>query len=1327
MQTSIALPAGSKYGYFPYLNKQAIQKWVNEHDKHYHPFGKSLLHSGGMVDISNIEASYFLSTARTADLDAVLAREMQKYPAQLGGLVGYETQRAEAGQQIVIPNTSQFAFFTLTNKINQYFDMQVLVFNRNQEIAHCLTYSARSLNGEQCHSGDIGQLLQTFTIPQSLINTGFRMVIAVVGYNRTKLTEFIEQNPFVCLVNRSANMIWIVPCSLSQASIGNACLSCLASFEIDGNNIVFKIPRSQYNVGNVNTGEVNELVRTAGRMTLNDTSSTNQTINTNIVCNSCSKPLTAPLVCAQCKSVRYCSKNCQVADWKNGHNKICKNSANGAGSNGAGSNGAGSNGAGSNDMGSKNAPIPTRCIVFRQNGIMAELTDSQYPSMEFGNNLWFIPQNTKPHVQPKPPVILPIVFGGLVSGDSFPALGGISNFSCSTTEYEKRLNDAKLVIVRTTDGWLDTVQPTVRGNGLFIYHSPKEIGYDSTVENILLNLTRNVFMMAGSMAILLVKIGQRLYWYRGVQWKGLIDIVPNFGTDVTELFSAFKLASYVNDPTPRQFRMIQHKGDNEVFYEQKYYQINQLMNAFESMSFDQILAQIQQIFDILTQVSILLNQQDLTEFKLALEKMLVKKMSDFTDTVPKMSPIDLGVVMTPSEKEEFGRKRKEEALMIKQLRDQRKNAINRLIDRLTTLSSEASSSTMKKQSLKADIKKQTIMNNVESVKNKTDDELIDDVDEYTEKHGAIFAQFSHQTIIKGLDAIRDKNVLQAINDGEMEMIVERHPKNFLIECCPSSVMATSSANHPLQFSGIGFMIPTDQYGETSAIMIMLVNELVMMKTPMGHSFERSANENPAIVLQRIKFSDQIGKMRATRNHNIDPTAPDIRLLLCWIYLNLAKDIVSGMSKIPDQSQFDDVTCKSLRAILGHLFSTMASGNRPLMTLYQLLHKNSRIEMIDQHSWVFLTDLVKVFPYACYTNESFDVLRSNVCILLVKAVCQIAQQCTKKMTESTNIKKIDTAKRDRSAALRNKHLVYHALVVEFVMHYLRKETKPPVDMVRAILAHSPTEGKYNSTKMINDQLESANYDWDILTQLTLNIFVKRSAFLARYREEYEKLTANKTVEIENQIKQKAEEIKTLFDKEFPKKFCGKLEDITKIDQSQKPYQVLEEGQVARSTPNTFDPKAVEHILMKLLESEPNGSSSNGSSSNDRSVSIVPMHIREVDKALRDENGVPLHGAEQAIELADQLDMLTLGLICNKAPYPIAHIEYLFNFVGINSNQLDRICRKLIEISLINWRDTVMGKNKGCEYVMSQIGVNEEVQLTVQLSAGDQFFQSSGDDE
>ena len=38
----------------------------------------------------------------------------------------------------------------------------------------------------------------------------------------------------------------------------------------------------------------------------------------------CRAGLKKPLVCSQCKAAAYCSKDCQVKDWKAGHKQACK-------------------------------------------------------------------------------------------------------------------------------------------------------------------------------------------------------------------------------------------------------------------------------------------------------------------------------------------------------------------------------------------------------------------------------------------------------------------------------------------------------------------------------------------------------------------------------------------------------------------------------------------------------------------------------------------------------------------------------------------------------------------------------------------------------------------------------------------------------------------------------------------------------------------------------------------------------------------------------------------------------------------------------------------
>lgn len=59
---------------------------------------------------------------------------------------------------------------------------------------------------------------------------------------------------------------------------------------------------------------------------ISDTSYTNATSKKVVPCNNCGKQLEKVNAkqCAACNVVSYCSKECQVSDWRNGHKKQCQ-------------------------------------------------------------------------------------------------------------------------------------------------------------------------------------------------------------------------------------------------------------------------------------------------------------------------------------------------------------------------------------------------------------------------------------------------------------------------------------------------------------------------------------------------------------------------------------------------------------------------------------------------------------------------------------------------------------------------------------------------------------------------------------------------------------------------------------------------------------------------------------------------------------------------------------------------------------------------------------------------------------------------------------------
>lgn len=82
-----------------------------------------------------------------------------------------------------------------------------------------------------------------------------RFAAGVCGYQKTPLKRFVDNNPFFMVANHETKIIYIIPCPIDEASVGNATLSFFVSFDVNvEERTVTLVVNSPQNVENVDTG-----------------------------------------------------------------------------------------------------------------------------------------------------------------------------------------------------------------------------------------------------------------------------------------------------------------------------------------------------------------------------------------------------------------------------------------------------------------------------------------------------------------------------------------------------------------------------------------------------------------------------------------------------------------------------------------------------------------------------------------------------------------------------------------------------------------------------------------------------------------------------------------------------------------------------------------------------------------------------------------------------------------------------------------------------------------------------------------------------------------
>ena len=204
------------------------------------------------VPLHGIEASFFLSAVALGDAAAGIAERIDA-EAHLQAYRGWDVEVVAAGDVFDVAMVDGgIACFVSTKKVGQYFDFVVY------EGAKVSTYAYQTALAGVRHSGDIGSLLHYIRVDGAL-PLGQPHALGAVGYCRTKLRDFVNQVPAVCVPSPEERVIRIVPCPLDEASVGDNTMACFATVERLPNAVLrFAVAAAPVTVAGIDTNSAAE-------------------------------------------------------------------------------------------------------------------------------------------------------------------------------------------------------------------------------------------------------------------------------------------------------------------------------------------------------------------------------------------------------------------------------------------------------------------------------------------------------------------------------------------------------------------------------------------------------------------------------------------------------------------------------------------------------------------------------------------------------------------------------------------------------------------------------------------------------------------------------------------------------------------------------------------------------------------------------------------------------------------------------------------------------------------------------------------------------------
>lgn len=1216
----------------------------NEESKHF----LIVKNETGIVyhDVSNIPDADFINNANMSSIEEQITKFVDENPIYLNDVKGYEINVLNSGIRI---NTQyiegKVSILCLSNKNPNFYDLCAIDKNGGK----ALTYINRSIYG-LVHSGDInvhGSNL-IHKISYSSMNSN-KIVVHVVGYNKTHLNKFEKQVPTVLIADHENKTLWLVPVPLDKVTIGNSTLCCPLVVQRDGDRVNYSVLSNPTTVDNINTG---------------------------VISNSFFSS-----VQRACHMSEQCNEK-KDNQFKNDITRIVSMNV---------------------ETNEKNNDVELQDILVLsvvEDGISSPSIDGTIV-LGYGQGINI---SHEFEVRESSQLVLPCAIGSL-RGPLALAVGNRPDgiFVKDLSE----LYNANVIVFDVRDKMLDIVKQTstVLCNGLFIVHptivDEKSIDLNDkkTMEQLLNGVNINaITAMAGPNAIVLVKIQNRYFFYRGTRWTGLLDKIPHFCEDVTTIMENVSNFATTNPKFP--WTTIQSKGDNNIVFQRQKLSLDELQTRISEMGFDDLIEFKEDILDSLTQLQVILTPLELKTFS---ETMQVVLQNLIESTIMPLKKQVIESIDTKRNKKTIDSL----IILLKVTKKKSRQSVNWLIEKIGELMSMKNSST-RHHDLNKMIRKAKINNNVSATKNMTREQIGEMIEQYADKDGVFLANIDSQILPKLLEVVGKQKFLQYIGECDNNELGLAIPAaNLTYDPCTAGIMielTSSESKHPLSGSSSCVALPQGSSGNVrleSQIPFMLMTRHTELSDPSSLQWIEECNE-PGVSHFRILLRGTIAQASASRICNISPSSKDLGFFLVFTELSAMTNLVSGLSKEP---KFDDNIAVIMRGMFGQLLSLLASGGRPLSMAWQMVMNNPNIEIPNENQWWIYSSLVNMFPFTAWSKKNVE---KNVKLFLTRAIRKkitdpATEQLRKNVSHQKQLLSIDYLEN------RNRQLKWLQLACPVVFYINVHKAELGLiqlqEISERILAQFPEDtsrtGKNGICTIINF-FESIDATIDIsyfrttvlprITQIATNVWTKRSAVFKKSKKGLLSiLEEEKNEEVSSAITLLKKDIQTVKDKgqvvdvlmqnssDIQKVFGGK-HDRTLLsgdaEINRVPWSVTESG----NNINNYD------MLIKfIIEGDIKNDTEHGNSD----ISKDQVEVKE-NTLLSKFQGIP--GSSKTCAL---LSSFSSGFVV-PATIPQAEFMSLALFLGFSQNEVLIRTQNVIETLLTDWQDTMVAESNALKH-------------------------------
>ncbi|KAL4902223.1 hypothetical protein BDW74DRAFT_158816 [Aspergillus multicolor] len=939
------------------------------------------------IDISPYPEDYFFNAVDLGELGETLLKRMAGFQSHLEIFDDFQIMQAPAPTFKIPIVSGQITIFAVSERTPTYYDFCLADASCNT----CCFNATKTFPGIK-HSGDINHnrdFLAHIKLDQETL-TEEKICVFISGYQDTRITRFLGTNPALLVADHVDKALYIIPVPLDAATIGEATICCPMVIKKDGDSLICSIlPTATTDVEKMCSG----------------------------------------------KSLRSAAfpEAIERADFTI------------SGPPGRAPTG-GLQGVDTTDSIHETSASPASLYKIKKEHAIIATQSTDLPSflnsnnsqiIRFGTGIEFQLSNEEPTTEPAPAaVVLPCIFGAQLQGPILLATGAVpSNVPFADEnalrDYYSQLKSAVVIVdERMTDN-ARNLATAYRINALFIVQLTAKSQPKKTKE--LLSLLNNaninaVTALAGPQSLVLVQVGDRYYFYRGVANREHLNTGKvEFGADVTSTIQSIGVETVL---VPGIKRIVTIGETHSILLPSsgQRVQVQDLENLFEDLSVDQLHHLEGDILAAVPQLQVLLNQKDLQALSKTLISALSVKINNeaaplrtrYTNFLKEYDRTNPVAVKTKNH-------------MLGQLRKITKEMQTVLEPLISSLANMISSQTTSKRThdLQRLVRQAQIQSNVDAVKSMTFEKLAGYLETYAGEMGVLLLNIQTDPYCQLLEDLKS-NALDVNSCCDLDprvLHLEGFDAGIIIEQSQGDhdgpLASQSGPSHPT----LALPYLNQESGTGSMLAWVCWDEFVNLESPFTIRWMEKCNDAHIAAL-RIMMRSTLSQAVSSRDHNMQPGAPETGQLMSALLMSAMSKLAGMRSTIPVESKdAEDTVTRLMRGLFGNLLTIAGSGVRPLSMVWQLFGLNLQNDLPKSNAdWVWYETVVALYPYTGWPRKQFY---ANLERLLDKAIVHV-------VTTNENVSSVKSSRTTemvRYCKLRNIQLHHSRTIITVLVRML----------------------------------------------------------------------------------------------------------------------------------------------------------------------------------------------------------------------------------------------------------------------------------------------------